>query len=76
MLAKNKIDREEQLINLLGKMSELCKQYEAALHTLIHDKQNEEEMRKIRRLNGIAEAKARGVRMGRKTVPKPQNFAE
>jgi DNA invertase Pin-like site-specific DNA recombinase len=75
MLAGKEQNREEQLLELVEKMSELCRQYEAALQTITQERKKEREERKNRLVKGIAAARERGVQLGRKPVPKPKNFA-
>ena len=76
MLAKNKPETEKELAELFEKMSALCRQYETAFETITQNREKEREDRKKRQLEGVAAAKARGVKLGRKPVQMPGNFAE
>ena len=76
MMANEKFDSEERLVELVEELSALCRHYEAALQKIVSSRQKEQEERKTRQIEGIANAKARGVKIGRKPVEIPDNFAE
>ena len=76
MLAHEKPETDKQLLELLDEMSALCRRYEMILQNIVHDNKKEQEDRKNRQLQGIAIARAHGVKIGRKPIEIPENFAD
>ena len=74
--ASTKVTAEEQLTMLIESMKSLCQQAEMTLQAMSHNAQQEKEMARKRQAEGIAAAKAKGKKLGRKPIQMPSNFGE